>query len=150
MSAWSLVSHSALSSGALGLGNLLAQAEGATGGAVAGAGSQASAETSAPSTSGGGAGMLNIGMIVVMFAVFYFLVMRPQSKRAKEHTAFLTNLKPNDRVVLRSGIFGKLVSLDGSEAKVEIADRTIIRVYKSQIAGAESQAAEVVDSAQGR
>lgn len=89
-------------------------------------------------------------MIVVMFAVFYFLVMRPQSKRAKEHTAFLTNLKPNDRVVLRSGIFGKLISIDGEGAKVEIADRVVIRVFKSQIAGAESQAAEVVDSAQGR
>ncbi len=89
-------------------------------------------------------------MIVVMFAVFYFLVMRPQSKRAKEHTTFLTNLKPNDRVVLRSGIFGKLISIEGEAAKVEIADRVVIRVFKSQIAGAESQAAEVVDSAQGR
>ena len=94
--------------------------------------------------------MLNIGMIVVMFAVFYFFVMRPQSKRAKQHQSFLTNLKPNDRVVLRSGIFGKLIAIEGEAAKVEIADRVVIRVYKSQIAGAESQAAEVVDSASNR
>ena len=123
--------------------NFLAQAEG-------GAPAAASGGSGGGGPGGASGGLLNIGMIVVMFAVFYFLVMRPQSKRAKEHTAFLTNLKPNDRVVLRSGIFGKLVSIDGEAAKVEIADRVVIRVFKSQIAGAESQAAEVVDSAQGR
>ena len=122
--------------------NLLAQAEGSAPAAASGGSGGGSA--------GASGGLLNIGMIVVMFAVFYFLVMRPQSKRAKEHTSFLTNLKPNDRVVLRSGIFGKLISIDGESAKVEIADRVVIRVFKSQIAGAESQAAEVVDSAQGR
>jgi preprotein translocase subunit YajC len=123
--------------------NLLAQAEGPAAAASSGGGGG-----SGPSAAGGG--LLNIGMIVVMFVVFYFLVMRPQSKRAKEHTAFLANLKTNDRIVLRSGIFGKLVSIDGESAKVEIADRVVIRVFKSQIAGAESQAADVVDSAQGR
>ncbi len=122
--------------------HLLAQAEGGAPAAAAGGGSAG--------PGGATGGLLNIGMIVVMFAVFYFMVMRPQSKRAKEHTAFLTNLKPNDRVVLRSGIFGKLVSIDGESAKVEIAERVVIRVFKSQIAGGEAQAAEVVDSAQGR
>ena len=125
--------------------NFLAQAEGGAPAASSGGGGGGG---SGPGAASGG--LLNIGMIVVMFAVFYFLVMRPQSKRAKEHTAFLTNLKPNDRVVLRSGIFGKLVSIDGDGAKVEIADRVVIRVFKSQIAGAESQAAEVVESGQGR
>jgi len=123
--------------------NLLAQAEGSAPAAASGG-------SGGGGSAGASGGLLNIGMIVVMFAVFYFLVMRPQSKRAKEHTSFLTNLKPNDRVVLRSGIFGKLISIDGESAKVEIADRVVIRVFKSQIAGAESQAAEVVDSAQGR
>ncbi len=139
MSAW-LMAQNVLVDAA----NLLAQVEG-PGPAAAAAGGGGGG---GPSAAGGG--LLNIGMIVVMFVVFYFFVMRPQSKRAKEHTAFLTNLKPNDRVVLRSGIFGKLVSIDGESAKVEIADRVVIRVFKSQIAGAESQAADVVDSAQGR
>ncbi len=139
MSAW-LMAQNVLVDAA----NLLAQVEG-PGPAAAAAGGGGGG---GPSAAGGG--LLNIGMIVVMFVVFYFFVMRPQSKRAKEHIAFLTNLKPNDRVVLRSGIFGKLVSIDGESAKVEIADRVVIRVFKSQIAGAESQAADVVDSAQGR
>ncbi len=139
MSAW-LMAQNVLVDAA----NLLAQVEGPGPAAAAGGGGGGGG----PSAAGGG--LLNIGMIVVMFVVFYFFVMRPQSKRAKEHTAFLTNLKPNDRVVLRSGIFGKLVSIDGESAKVEIADRVVIRVFKSQIAGAESQAADVVDSAQGR
>ncbi len=125
--------------------SFLAQAEGGAPAAASGGGGGGGA-----ASGGASGGLLNIGMIVVMFAVFYFLVMRPQSKRAKEHTTFLTNLKPNDRVVLRSGIFGKLISIEGEAAKVEIADRVVIRVFKSQIAGAESQAAEVVDSAQGR
>ncbi len=140
MSPWLIAQN-----GFLNVANLLAQSEGAVPAAAAGSGSSGSGGASAA-----GGGLLNIGMIVVMFVVFYFFVMRPQSKRAKEHTAFLTNLKPNDRIVLRSGIFGKLVSLDGDSAKVEIADRVVIKVFKSQIAGAESQAADVVDSAQGR
>jgi preprotein translocase subunit YajC len=119
---------------------VFAQAEG-----PAGAAASSSSSSGGP---GGSSAIVQIGMFVVMFVVFYFLVMRPQSKRAKEHTSFLTNLKPNDRVVLRSGIFGKLISIDGEAAKIEIADRVVIRVFKSQIAGAESQAAEVVDSAQ--
>jgi preprotein translocase subunit YajC len=122
---------------------VFAQAEGPAAAAASGSGGGGSS-----SGAGGSSAIVQIGMFVVMFVVFYFLVMRPQSKRAKEHTSFLTNLKPNDRVVLRSGIFGKLVSIDGDAAKVEIADRVVIRVFKSQIAGAESQAAEVVDSAQ--
>lgn len=127
----------------------LAQAEG---GAAASVGGAAPAGGGGGEIMGGGggpganAGLINIGMIAVMFAVFYFFVMRPQSKRAKEHTAFLTNLKAGDRIVLRTGIFGKLVSIDGDAAKVEIAERVVIKVYKSQIAGAEGQAAEVVDS----
>lgn len=119
----------------------LAQAEAPAG--AAGGGGGAAGGAAGP---GANAGLINIAMIAVMFAVFYFFVMRPQSKRAKEHTAFLTNLKAGDRIVLRTGIFGKLVSIDGDSAKVEIAERVVIKVYKSQIAGAEAQAAEVVDS----
>lgn len=119
----------------------------------------AQAETTTAPSAGGdagprpdppGGGYLQIGMIAVMFAVFYFFILRPQSKRAKEHAAFQSELKPGDRVVLRSGIFGKLVAIEGDSAKLEIADRVVIRVFKSQIAGAEAQAAQVVDSAQGR
>ena len=144
MSAWSIVHTSTFP-----LSNLLAQAEGSVPStAAAPAGS-----TTQPADSSGGAqpfgGLGTIPLMILMFAGMYFFFLRPQNKRAKEHTAFLTNLKPNDRVVLRSGIFGKLISLDGTEAKVEIADRMVIRVYKSQIAGAESQAASVVDNSQG-
>ena len=123
----------------------LAQAEapGGAAGAAAGGGGGGAASAAGP---GANAGLINIAIFAVMFAVFYFFVMRPQSKRAKEHTAFLTNLKSGDRIVLRTGIFGKLVSIDGDSAKVEIAERVVIKVYKSQIAGAEAQAAEVVDS----
>lgn len=130
---------------ALSAGRFLAQAE-APAAAAASGGGGGGGGGAGPGAAGGG--LLNIGMIVVMFVVFYFFVMRPQSKRAKEHAAFLSNLKSGDRVVLRSGIFGKLVSVDGDSAKVEIADRVVIRVYKSQIAGGEGQAAEVVDSVQ--
>lgn len=81
-----------------------------------------------------------------IFVVFYFLVLRPQSKRAKQHQAFVEELKVGTRVVTNSGFFGKINAIDGNEVKLEIADRVIIRVLKGQIAGLETNAAEAVAS----
>ncbi len=81
-----------------------------------------------------------------IFVVFYFLVLRPQSQRAKLHKSFVDDLKVGTRVVTNSGFFGKINAIDGNEVKLEIADRVIIRVLKGQIAGLETNAAEAVAS----
>ena len=73
--------------------------------------------------------------MILIFGVFYFLMIRPQQKRAKEHKAMLDNLKKGDSVMTQGGIFGKVVSLEPNVATIEIADKVRIRVSRSHIAG---------------
>jgi len=141
------------SSGLLRASNLLAQADLSTGGngpvpaGGAGAGADAGPVGAAAQSSPWWANLVLIGGF---FAVFYFLVLRPQSTRAKKHKSFLDELKVGSRVVTTGGLFGKLVDITGNEAKIEIADRVVIKILKSQIAGLEANAAEAVASVNAR
>ena len=98
----------------------------------------------------GGDGMMQIVMMLGIFAVFWFLIFRPQQKRAKEHKDFLGTLKVGSKVVTSSGMFGKITSLTDAEVKLEIAPKVTIRVMRSQIAGLEGNAKEAVESVQAR
>ena len=59
--------------------------------------------------------------LIFMFVVLYFLMIRPQMKRAKEHKALLEGLQKNDEVLTQGGIVGKVVSLSDSYVTVEVA-----------------------------
>ena len=78
---------------------------------------------------------MDLGLILLMFAVLYFLMIRPQQKRAKEHESMMGDLKKGDIVRTNGGIRGEITTLDERDVTVEIADRTRIRVLKSHIAG---------------
>lgn len=80
---------------------------------------------------GGGFGMLL--MPIILIAVMYFLMIRPQMKRAKEHKALLEGLQKNDEVLTQGGIVGKVVSLSDSYVTVEVAANTQIIVQKQAI-----------------
>jgi preprotein translocase subunit YajC len=82
--------------------------------------------------------------MVAIFGVFYFLVLRPQQKKAGEHKKFLEALMPDAQVVTQSGLYGRVVSLDGAAVKLEIADRVVVRVHKSTIAGLAQNASEAL------
>lgn len=99
---------------------------------------------------GGGDAMMQIIMMVGIFAVFWFLIFRPQQKRAKEHKDFLGTLKVGSKVVTASGVFGKITSLGDTEVKLEIAPKVTIRIMRSQIAGLEGNAQEAVENVQAR
>jgi preprotein translocase subunit YajC len=85
-----------------------------------------------------------------IFLVFWFLVLRPQSKRQKEHKGFLDTLKVGTRVVTSSGIFGRIAELDDKIVQLEIAPKITIKVLRSQVAGVEGKASEAVESANAR
>lgn len=85
-----------------------------------------------------------------IFLVFWFLVLRPQSKRQKEHTAFISTLKVGTRVVTASGIFGRIAAIDEKTVDLEVAPKTVIKVLRSQVAGLEGRAAEAVENATAR
>jgi preprotein translocase subunit YajC len=77
--------------------------------------------------------MLSMLMLPLMLVAFYFLLIRPQQKRAKEHQALLSKLATGDEVVTAGGILGKITEVGESFVSVEIADGVRIKLQKSQI-----------------
>ena len=91
---------------------------------------------SAPGPMGcGGGGTEQIGLLLLMFAVLYFLMIRPQQKRAKQHETMMGALQKGDIVRTNGGIRGEITALDERDVTVEIADRTRIKVLRSHVAG---------------
>ena len=83
----------------------------------------------------GGGGTEQIGLLLLMFAVLYFLMIRPQQKRAKQHEAMMTALQKGDVVRTNGGILGEITALDERDVTIEVAERTRIKVLRSHIAG---------------
>ena len=77
--------------------------------------------------------IMQIAPIVLMVVLFYFMLIRPQQKRAKEHQVMLGNLKRGDNVVLSSGMLGKIVRVEDKEVGVEIAQGVTVKVVKAMI-----------------
>jgi len=71
--------------------------------------------------------------LIGMFAVMYFLLIRPQQKRAKDHKNLLKALKKGDEVVTNGGVVGKVNSVDESFAALEIAEGVVVKVQKQGI-----------------
>jgi len=75
-------------------------------------------------------------MFALIFAIMYFLLIRPQQKRVKEHQAMLKALRRGDQVVTAGGIIGKVVKVkdDDTQVELEIAAGTNVKVIRSTIA----------------
>jgi preprotein translocase subunit YajC len=78
-------------------------------------------------------GLLSFVPLILIFVVFYFLLMRPQIKRAKEHKKMVEALSKNDEVVTSGGILGRIVKVDDSFMTLEIADGVRIKVQRSAV-----------------
>lgn len=87
----------------------------------------------APAAGGGEPGMINFIFLIVLFLIFYFLLLRPQIKRAKEHKKMTEALAKNDEVVTSGGIAGKIVKVDDSFITVQIAEGVEVQVQKNAI-----------------
>jgi preprotein translocase subunit YajC len=72
--------------------------------------------------------------IILMFAIFYFLLIRPQTKKAKEHREMLNALKNGDRIITSGGIYGEVTGLDDKAVTIEIAPKVRIKVTRDSIA----------------
>ena len=80
---------------------------------------------------GGLAGFLPI---IILFAIFYFLLIRPQQKKAKEHKEMISNLKKGNRIVTSGGIYGTITSIDDTTIGLEIAEKVKIKVSRGNVA----------------
>ncbi len=85
----------------------------------------------APQQSGGGTEMLV--MIGIFFAIMYFMIIRPQSKRQKEHKALMESLSKGDEVVTNGGMMGKIKQVSDDIVKIELAENVVIKVQKNAI-----------------
>jgi preprotein translocase subunit YajC len=73
--------------------------------------------------------------LILIFGIMYFLLIRPQQKKVKEHAAMVAALRRGDQVVTQGGIIGKVVKVkDDGEIEVEVADGVKVRVIQSTIA----------------
>ena len=70
-----------------------------------------------------------------MFGIFYFLVIRPQSKKAKEHQKMLSELKKGDDVVTQGGIIGKITGIKDNELTLQVQEGVRVRVLRSAVTG---------------
>ena len=86
----------------------------------------------APAQAGGGFEFLI--MIVIFFAIMYFMIIRPQQKKAKEHAALLDSLGKGNEVVTNGGIIGKVTAIGDNLVEIKVAEGTNIRVQKHAIA----------------
>ena len=71
---------------------------------------------------------------IILFVVFYFLLIRPQSKRAKEHRKMVENLSKGDEVLTQGGIYGKIVEVGDEVLTVEIADGHQVKLQRVAVA----------------
>lgn len=94
--------------------------------------SQAFAQT-APAASGGESSLLSLLPIVLMFVVLYFIMIRPQMKRQKEHKALVEALAKGDEVVTAGGMLGKVSKLGESYIHVEVANGVEVQVQRSSV-----------------
>ena len=83
---------------------------------------------------GGMAAFQQMIPLIFMFAIFYFLLIRPQQKKAKEHKALLEGIKKGDNVITAGGVHGKVNGVEENIVILEIATGVNIKITKSYIA----------------
>jgi preprotein translocase subunit YajC len=82
----------------------------------------------------GGSQWMSFLPLVLLFVVFYFLLIRPQQKKAKTHKNLLDNLKKGDEVVTAGGMYGKITGITDNTITIEIAEKVRIKIAKGSIA----------------
>ena len=80
-----------------------------------------------------GGGYESIILIVLMFAVLYFLMIRPQMKRAKEHKSLIEGLQKGDEVVAAGGMLGRISKINENYVTLEIADKVEVQIQRPAV-----------------
>jgi preprotein translocase subunit YajC len=78
-------------------------------------------------------GTFSLIMIAAIFVLFYFMLIRPQNKKAKEHRDLISRIKKGDEIVTSGGILAKVVSIDEQYIKVSLAEGVEITVQKGAV-----------------
>lgn len=92
-----------------------------------------SAFAQSPAGAGGDAGLLGFLPIILMFVVLWFVMIRPQMKRAKEHKAMVDALQKGDEVVTSGGVLGRITGVSDAYVSVEIAPNIEVSVQRAAV-----------------
>lgn len=79
------------------------------------------------------AAMQPLILMAIMFGVFYFLLIRPQVKKQKEHQAMLDDLKKGDEIVTRGGLIAKITGISGDNLVIEIQEKVRVRLRRGAV-----------------
>ena len=102
----------------------------------------------APSLFGSGDLLTQLLPFVLIFVIMYFLILRPQQKRAKDHQELVKNLRRGDTVITTGGLVGKVTKVvDDEQIEVEIADGVRVRQVRSMVSGVRAKGEPVKDDA---
>ena len=85
----------------------------------------------APGSAGGLASFIPL---ILMFVIFYFLLIRPQQKKTKEHRDMVSTLKKGDRIVTSGGIYGQITAVEDTTLTLEISDKVRIKLNRGNVA----------------
>ncbi len=99
----------------------------------------------AAGASGSGAFMMQVLPLVLIFVIFYFLLIRPQQKRMKQHQAMIGDVKPRDTAVTNGGLIGKVTKVDENEVELEVATGVKVRVVKSMLSDVRQHGAKAAN-----
>lgn len=94
--------------------------------------SLAYAQDAAPA--GGLSGLLSIAPLIVLVVIFYFLLIRPQQKKAKEHKQMISTIQKGDNIITTGGIYGRVTAVSDDAFTVEIADNVRVKIAKDAVA----------------
>ena len=78
-------------------------------------------------------GLMSFLPFIIIFILFYFMLIRPQMKQAKDHRSMISALKKGDEVAMSSGIIGKIISLSDQFATIEVTKAVEIKIQKQTI-----------------
>ena len=95
--------------------------------------SPAYAASQGAATGGTAAFMVQIFPLILIFVIFYFLLIRPQQRRVKQHQQMVMGVKPRDTAVTSGGLIGKVIKVDENEVELEVAPNVRVRVVKSML-----------------
>jgi len=87
--------------------------------------------------------LISLFPFIALFAIMYFLILRPQQKRMRLHREMVANVRRGDVVVTAGGLIGKVVKVDDTEVQVEIADGVRVRVVKTTLTDVRSKSEPV-------
>ena len=99
-----------------------------------------------PSLGGEGGMLMSLLPFILIFVIMYFLILRPQQKRAKSHQEMVKNVRRGDTVITSGGLIGKVTKVvDDDQIEVEIADNTRVRQLRQMITDVRAKGEPVKD-----